>query len=160
MTYAGARGSTATQMARTLHFGANPDQLAASFGALQTQLSDVEKKKGLELNVANGLWAQKDHPFLPAFLDAATRAYQANLQQTDFRTGAESARAAINDWVSQKTKGKIADLLQPGVVNASHAAGSGQCHLFQGSMDTPVQQEQYRSLRPFRSQRSARSRRP
>ena len=25
MTYAGARGSTATQMARTLHFGANPE---------------------------------------------------------------------------------------------------------------------------------------
>jgi len=117
MTYAGARGSTATQMARTLHFGASPDQLAASFGALQRQLSDVEKKKGLELNVANGLWAQKDHPFLPAFLDEATKAYQANLQQTDFHTAAEPAREAINDWVSNQTKGKIADLLQPGVVN-------------------------------------------
>ena len=117
MTYAGARGSTAAQMARTLHFGASPDQLAASFSALQRQLSDVEKKKGLELNVANGLWAQKDHPFLPAFLDEATKAYQANLQQTDFHTGAEPAREAINDWVSNQTKGKIADLLQPGVVN-------------------------------------------
>ena len=93
MTYAGARGSTATQMARTLHFGANQDQLAASFGALQRQLSDVEKKQGLELNVANGLWAQKDHPFLPAFLDAATKTYQANLQQADFRTaGGTGAR--------------------------------------------------------------------
>ena len=45
------------------------------------------------------------------------KAYQANLQQTDFRTGAEPAREAINDWVSQKTKGKITDLLQPGVVD-------------------------------------------
>jgi serine protease inhibitor len=117
MTYAGARGSTAAQMARTLHFGANPSQLAASFSALQTQLSSVQKTKGLELNVANGLWAQRDHPFLPAFLEAATKAYQANLQQTDFRTGAEPARTAINDWVSQKTKGKITDLLQPGVVD-------------------------------------------
>jgi len=120
MTYAGARGSTATQMARTLHFNTNhtnQNQLAASFGALQRQFSDAEKKKGLELNIANGLWAQKDHPFLPAFLEVATKAYQANLQQTDFRTQAEPAREAINDWVSQKTKGKIADLLQPGVVN-------------------------------------------
>ena len=117
MTYAGARGSTATQMAGTLHFGPNQNQLAASFGELQGQLSTLEKKGGIELNVANGLWAQKDHPFLPAFLEAATKAYQANLQQTDFRTQAEPARVAINDWVSQKTKGKIADLLQPGVVN-------------------------------------------
>lgn len=117
MTYAGARGSTATQMARTLHFDTNQNQLAASFGELQRQLSKVEKKKGLELNVANGLWAQKDHPFLPGFLDEATQTYQANLVQLDFRIQAEPAREAINDWVSKKTRGKITDLLQLGVVN-------------------------------------------
>ena len=117
MTYSGARGSTASQMARTLHFGANQNQLASAFSELQRQLSKAEKKKGIELNVANGLWAQQDHPFLPAFLDAAAKAYQANLAQVDFRTRAEPAREAINEWVSKQTRGKITDLLQPGVVD-------------------------------------------
>jgi serpin B len=116
MTYAGARGDTAAQMAQTLHFDPNQNQLAASFGELQTQLNTEQKKKGIELDIANGLWAQKDQPFLPAFLDVAKQSYGANLKQVDFRTHADIARTEINDWVDHKTKGKITGLIQPGVL--------------------------------------------
>jgi serpin B len=117
MTYGGARGNTAAQMARTLHFDTNQNQLAASFGELQRQLNKVREKQGIELDIANGLWAQKDHPFLPAFLDVARQSYEANLKQVDFRLRLETARMEINDWVSHKTKGKIADLIQPGALD-------------------------------------------
>ena len=117
MTYAGARGDTAAQMAQTLHFNTNQNQLAASFGELQKQLNNEQEKKGIELDIANGLWAQKDHPFLPAFLEIARQSYEANLRQVDFRTRSETARLEINDWVGHKTKGKITDLIQPGVLN-------------------------------------------
>jgi len=117
MTYAGARGDTAAQMAQTLHFDTNQKQLAASFGKLETQLNTKQKKIGIELDIANGLWAQKKKPFLPAFLDVAKRSYGANLKQVDFRTGADTARTEINDWVAHKTKGKITDLIQAGVLN-------------------------------------------
>ncbi|MGO8675615.1 MAG: serpin family protein [Limisphaerales bacterium] len=114
MTYAGARADTARQMAQTLHFSGNRDQVASAFGELQRQLNAAQN--GSELNVANGLWGQKDHPFLAAFLDAARDDFQAGLNQVDFRTGAEPARAAINDWVSGQTAGKINNLLQPGIL--------------------------------------------
>jgi serpin B len=117
MTYAGARGETAAQMAQTLHFDTNQKQLAASFGKLETQLNTKQKKIGIELDIANGLWAQKKKPFLPAFLDVAKQSYGANLKQVDFRTGADTARTEINDWVAHKTKGKITDLIQAGVLN-------------------------------------------
>jgi serpin B len=117
MTYAGARGDTAAQMAQTLHFDTNQKQLAASFGKLETQLNTKQKKIGIELDIANGLWAQKKKPFLPAFLDVAKQSYGANLKQVDFRTGADTARTEINDWVAHKTKGKITDLIQAGVLN-------------------------------------------
>jgi serpin B len=117
MTYAGARGNTAAQMAQTLHFGANPDQLAASFGGLQAQLNSAPEKKGIELNLANGLWGQNNHPFLPAFLNVAEQRYGANLKQVDFRTHADTARTEINDWVDRQTKGKITDLIQRGTLN-------------------------------------------
>ena len=45
MTYHGARGITAAQMARTLHFDTNQDQLAASFGALQRQLNALRRRR-------------------------------------------------------------------------------------------------------------------
>jgi serpin B len=115
MTYAGAQGETAGQMAQTLHFSTNQNQLAAGFGELQRQLHAA--KTGIELNIANGLWGQKGHPFLPAFLEVAKSTYQANLNQVDFRTQADPAREEINDWVSKKTKGKITNLLQPGVID-------------------------------------------
>jgi len=117
MTFAGARGDTATQMAQTLHFGTNQNQLAASFNELQEQLNQEQEKNGMELDFANGIWAQKDHVFLAAFLDVARQSYGANLRQIDFRTRSETARTEINDWVGHETKGKITDLIQPGVVN-------------------------------------------
>jgi serpin B len=117
MTYAGARGTTASQMAQTLHFTNNQAQLAASFGELQRQLNALEAKKDIQLSIANGLWGQKAHPFLPAFLDVAKTTYQAQVNQVDFRTQAEPVRREINDWVEQQTQGKITNLLQPGMVD-------------------------------------------
>ena len=116
MTYAGARGDTAAQMAQVLRFDTNQTRLASSFEELQKQFNKEQGKKGIEFNVANGLWGQKDYPFLPAFLNVAKQSYGANLKQADFRTQADTTRTEINDWVSQKTKGKITDLIQPGVL--------------------------------------------
>ena len=58
MTYAGARGNTETQMARVLHFGKDQPQLHSAFGALQRQFSQANHQKGIELSLANALWAQ------------------------------------------------------------------------------------------------------
>lgn len=117
MTYAGARGGTEKQMAQVLHFGNNQDKVQALFGTLQNQLNEAQKKQEIQLNVANGLWAQKGHPFLSAFLDIARKQYDANVNQVDFRTSAGPARNEINDWVSQKTKGKITNLIPQGMLN-------------------------------------------
>jgi len=117
MTYAGAQGETAAQMAQTLHFDTNQNQLAVSFGELLKQLNNEQEKTGIKLNIANGLWGQEDHPFLPAFLDVARQSYGAKLEQVDFSVHAETARTEINDWVGDKTKGKITDLIQPGVLS-------------------------------------------
>src|SRR5664280_3377315 len=76
MTYAGARGNTETQMAHVLHFGTDQAQLHSAFGALQRQLDQAQQQKGIELSVANALWAQKGHPFLSAFMNIGQGEYQ------------------------------------------------------------------------------------
>ena len=116
MTYAGARGATAAQMAQTLHFDTNPLRLGAAFGELQQQLNNEPEKKGIELNLANGLWGLQDHPFLPTFLKLAQQSYDAHWEQVDFRSHAEAVRTEINDWVDRQTKGKITGLIAPGLL--------------------------------------------
>src|SRR6267378_1176208 len=111
MTYAGARGDTEKQMGKVFHFDTDQTRLHAAFGELQNQLNEYSKQKGIELSVANALWTQQGHSFLPDFLQTAKEKYQANLNQIDFKTGAESARNEINHWVAQNTKDKIQNIL-------------------------------------------------
>jgi serpin B len=133
MTYNGARGDTAAQMAQTLHFDTKQNQLAASFGELQKQLNKEQEKKGIALDIANGLWGQKDHLFLPAYLDVAKQSYGANMKQVDFRTHADTARTEINDWVAHQTQGKITDLIQPGVLGPATRVVLVNAIYFKGS---------------------------
>jgi serine protease inhibitor len=112
LTYAGARGQTEKQMRNVLHF-ANVQEVPSHFGLLQGHLLEVGKQKGVELSIANALWAEQGYPFLPAFLSNATGSYEANINQANFVTGADAARNQINAWVAQQTQDKIQNILPP-----------------------------------------------
>ena len=118
MTYAGARGETENQMAKILHVSTNQDGWHSSLGKLQQQLNDIQTNNNVELTIANGLWAQQDHPFVPAFVHLAERDYDAKLRQVNFRNSGPACRE-INDWAAEKTKGRIRDPVAPGMLNAS-----------------------------------------
>jgi len=120
MAYAGARGDTEKQMARVLHFAAQQSQFHAAFNELQRGLNNDAAQTQIQLNIANALWTQQGHPFLPDFLKLTSQNYQASIRQVDFTTAAESARAEINQWVEQQTHNRIIDILPPdGLSNLS-----------------------------------------
>jgi serpin B len=119
MTYAGARGNTETQMAQVLHLGQDQPAVHRAFGELQRQLAEADQQKGIQLSLANALWAQQGHPFLPAFLNIGKDDYQASLNLADFKTGADIARREINGWVARKTRDKIQDILPPGSLDSA-----------------------------------------
>jgi serpin B len=117
MTYAGARGQTAAEMARALDFTLDPGRLHPAFGALQQQLIQGSgPKHGYQLNVANALWGQQNFGFLPDFLNLTRRDYGAGLREIDFTTDPEAARRVINTWVEQQTHDRIKDLLPQGLL--------------------------------------------
>jgi len=118
MTYAGARGQTAAQMAKALHFDLAPDRLHAAFSDLRAALDATGKLAGCELAVANALWAQKDYPFLKGFLDLARTSYGAGTREVDFANAAEAARQTINRWTAEQTRDRIQDLIPPGELDA------------------------------------------
>lgn len=137
MVYAGARGETERQMAKVPRFSTNQSEFHAAFGELQKRLNAMEQNKGIELAVANGLWAQQGHHFLPDFTALVQRRYKARLEQVDFPTHAEPVRKEINDWVSQKTKGKIADLIPLGMLNAATRLVLANAIYFKGRWTHP-----------------------
>lgn len=113
MTFAGARGATATQLADALDFRLPPARLAAAFNALEASLAKANGPT-VTLRVANALYGQSGEHFRPAFLALLAREYGAGLRTVDFARQANAALAAINAWVSAQTDGKISHLLDPG----------------------------------------------
>jgi serpin B len=123
MTYAGARGETAEQMADTLQFLLDQDKLHPAFNWLDAELagrgegSKGKDGEGFRLNVVNAIWGQKDYEFLSSFLDILAENYGAGLRILDFMTDTEKSRLTINDWVSDQTEGRIEDLIPQGALN-------------------------------------------
>jgi serpin B len=120
MAYAGARGQTEKQMADALCFSTmSSKQLHEEFGRLIRKLNAAGEKGGFELVVANAIWGQKGYNFLPEYLALVKTEYDGDLQQVDFTTQAEAARKTINDWVENKTKDKIIELIKPGMLDST-----------------------------------------
>jgi serpin B len=115
MTYAGARGSTATQMASALHFPFAGERLHRASGQV---IRELNGSRGVELHVANALWTQAGFPIAPDFQAIARDSYGAGVPQLDFRRTPETARTAINAWVEQQTRDRIKDLVPEGAVTA------------------------------------------
>lgn len=124
MTYAGARGTTAQQMAQALHFDLPGDRLHPAFNSLDLELANRgqgakgQDGKGFRLRTVNALWGQKGYEFLPTFLDALATNYGAGMRIVDFAQS-ESARQTINQWVSDQTENRIKDLIARGAVDAA-----------------------------------------
>jgi serpin B len=126
MTYAGAKGETAQEMADALHFTISADALHKAFSTLDNTLGlrsfqrkNAEgKDEGVLLKTANSLWAQDGLTFEQAFLDTLAVNYGAGVRLVDYQTAAEAARQAINKWVSGQTNDKIPELLAEGVVDS------------------------------------------
>jgi serpin B len=116
MTYAGARGQTAQEMAHVLHLNPEQDKLHPAIAQVVAGLAG--KNEGVRLDVANALWGQKGQPFVPDFIQLTKKYYGAGFHTVDFNDG-EAARQEINTWVEKQTQDKIKDLLGPGSVQGA-----------------------------------------
>jgi serpin B len=127
MTYAGAEGATAQQMAETLHFTLPDEQLHPAFNALDQELkgrnpsteeTEDSEEIAFKLQIANAIWGQAGYTFRNEFLDTLAENYGSGLRTLDFQRAPEASRETINGWVSEQTEGRITDLLPSGTIDA------------------------------------------
>jgi serpin B len=118
MTYAGAKGETAAEMAKALHLAADqaarPEAIHTAYARLSAEFNAPGKPYAL--NIANSLWGQQGYGFLPDFLALLEKSYKAGLYEVDFAKDTEGARRKINAWVERETKDKIRDLVPAGAL--------------------------------------------
>lgn len=129
MVSAGARGETAEQMHRALHFPSTGAATQAEFTALLQRFATDSNEHGMTM--ANALWSQAGAILEPEFVELMSRLYGGTVRTADFRGGkSEAARAEINRWVAEKTDQQIRNLIPAGgmdadtrlaLVNAVHA---------------------------------------
>ncbi len=144
MTYNGAGGDTARAMAEALLLqGMRPEEVNKAFADLQTILQNPDPQ--VELSMANSLWAREGVPFNEDFLQRSRDYFDAEITQLDFNL--PGAAGAINDWVKEKTKGKIDQMVQAPIdpltvlflLNAIH---------FKGHWSVPFDEQKTRDM-PF-----------
>ena len=116
MAFAGARGTTAWEIASALGFDLPPARLGAAFNGADHSLERINGPD-VTLNIANALYGQSGERFRQAFLRVLARDYGAGLRTADFAHASEAARAEINAWASEQTAGKIPELLSPSDVD-------------------------------------------
>jgi serpin B len=144
MTYAGARGQTAYQMRKALHFTLPDERVHVAYGTLSATLNSggvFENQRSYELVVANALWGQRDYPYKPEFTDLLKNAYGADLHQVDFAGATEGARQEINQWVGKQTQEKIKSILEPRALDKLARLVLVNAIYFKSSWEKPFQPE-------------------
>jgi len=122
MTYAGAAGATATEMAQALHFTLPPERLHPAFNDLDQALASRGQGKlgadggPMRLHLVNALWAEKTYTFKTDFLNILAANYGAGVNLLDFKYAPDPSRVTINDWVAYQTENKIQNVLPPGSI--------------------------------------------
>jgi serpin B len=148
MTYAGARGETAAQIARVLHFEEiHAEILHGEFSSLLAAWNDPDRTE-YELRVANRLFGDRSTTFHDAFIAVTREQYGAPLEQLDFRGAPEPSRGRINAWVEKETNDRIRDLLPQGSIDAETRLVLTNAIYFKGQWRDRFDEELTRPL-PF-----------
>jgi serpin B len=124
MLYAGARGTTAEEIAKTCRYGWPPEELPEVYANLIwnqiggrkssttiEQMKDgklVKFKPAYQWHDANAAWGRQGAPFRTEYVDLLKRCFAAEVRQANFADAATPA--AISRWIAEHTQHKIKDL--------------------------------------------------
>ena len=118
MAYLGARGATASAMARVLDLpaGASRAALEAELQARMEALGRLDGP-GVTLGASDQVWADPTLTTLRSYLNAVATGYHAGVAQAPFSTDPAKAAAEINQAISAATHGHISQLVNAGMLD-------------------------------------------
>jgi len=112
MTYEGARGPTADEMAKVLSIEQNNESFHEYVDRLYGYFN---KNKEYNISTANALWPNENLELIEEYLDIINNYYHANTSLVDYNKPVEAAKT-INRWVENQTNSLIKDLIKPSYI--------------------------------------------
>ncbi len=108
MTYNGADSTTLEAMHETLEYGdLTTQEVNESYQSLIKLLTELDPK--VIFDIANSIWYREGFSVENDFIGLNTTYFDAVVRALDFN--ADSAADIINEWVSEKTNGKIEEIV-------------------------------------------------
>ncbi|KAF6089311.1 serpin family B member 11 [Phyllostomus discolor] len=156
MVLLGARGHSAEQMEKVLHFNHIAESLKPQFkdsakcgqaGRIHSEFrvlfSQINQPgSNYMLSIANRLYGTQAIAFQQQYLNCSEKFYQARLQAVDFQQSPEETRQAINAWVESKTNGKITNLFGKGTIDPSSVMVLVNAIYFKGQWQSKFQERE------------------
>jgi serine protease inhibitor len=108
MTYNGAAGATLEAFEKVLHFeGLTEQEINESYKDLMDQLLNLDSK--VQFSLANSIWYRQGFEVLDEFINVNRNYFNAEVSEIDFSD--PQTVEVINQWIEDKTNGKIKDML-------------------------------------------------
>jgi serpin B len=108
MTYNGSAGDTREAFRQVLHYGEWTDmEVNESYKDLMSQLVTLDDH--VKFSIANSIWYRLGYEVLEAFIATNREYFDAVVEELDFSD--PEAVNTINDWIEERTNGKISDML-------------------------------------------------
>jgi serine protease inhibitor len=132
MTFNGAEDSTEEAMRNVLELaGLTEQEINESYRGLINLLTQLDPKVIFE--IANSIWYRKGLPVKQEFINLNQTYFDAEIAALDFDK--PDASKTINDWVDEKTHGKITEIIEPPIspemvmflINAIYFKGTWTC---------------------------------
>jgi serpin B len=118
MAYAGARGQTASQLAKTLRLPAESVGVHSGVTAGLKDLPETDTA-ACQFTLANSLWAQRGYLILEPFRTIMRDQFGAGVNLVDFVTESPAVREQVDSWVAKETHGRILHLIPAGLPDAT-----------------------------------------
>jgi serpin B len=113
MSYVGSGTETREELAAALHFPDDNEQLIKQLAKLRKQLHEADAHDAVEVSIANAVWLDTTYvDFREDYLERIENGFGSVLHGVSF-TNREAVCSDINKWVSEQTRGKIADVIEP-----------------------------------------------
>ncbi|XP_059801140.1 leukocyte elastase inhibitor-like isoform X2 [Hypanus sabinus] len=138
MVYLGARGNTADQIAKVLHFDKELD-VHAGFKELMANIN--EPAASYLLRLANRIYGEKTFNILQEFQSSSLKYYEAETAAVSFVQQPNAVRNEINTYVENKTEGKIKDLLSETAITSNTVLVLVNAIYFKGKWNHRFQEE-------------------
>ncbi len=140
----GAGGETKQAMRRALRIAADAEALKWNTEAKQL-VQELQRKAGVELAIGNALWINSQISLAPEFVSLCSEYFEALVQTLEMKNPASAK--IINDWVSEKTRGKIPEIVSGESLREAATLITNAVY-FKGKFHIPFREEATRP-RPF-----------